>query len=74
MDIKNRIRKSQSRSHHGKEHSPMLNCQAKCDLGIHNSETSAKLSDPNTGGMHREFDPVYKILKPELRFGNITQK
>ncbi|OUQ53190.1 hypothetical protein B5E60_08375 [Alistipes sp. An116] len=39
---------------------------------FHNSETFAKLSDPNTGLYIVSSAYVYAILKAELRFGKIT--
>lgn len=39
---------------------------------FHNSETFAKLSDPNTGLYIKSSAYVYEILKTELRFGKIT--
>lgn len=41
---------------------------------FHNSETFAKLSDPNTGLYIESSAYVYEILKAELRFGKITQE
>ena len=41
---------------------------------FHNSETFAKLSDPNTGLYIESSAYVYEILKTELRFGKITQE
>lgn len=40
---------------------------------FHNSETFAKLADPNTGLYIESSAYVYEILKTELRFGKITQ-
>ena len=39
---------------------------------FHNSETFAKLCDPNTGLYIESSAYVYEILKTELRFGKIT--
>lgn len=41
---------------------------------FHNSETFAKLSNPNTGLYIESSAYVYEILKTELRFGKITQE
>lgn len=41
---------------------------------FHNSETFAKLCDPNTGLYIESSAYVYEILKTELRFGKITQE
>ena len=41
---------------------------------FHNSETFAKLSDPNTGLYIESSAYVYEILKSELKMGKITQE
>lgn len=41
---------------------------------FHNSETFAKLSDPNTGLYIESSAYVYEILKTELRMGKISQE
>lgn len=41
---------------------------------FHNSETFAKLSDPNTGLYIESSAYVYEILKTELKMGKITQE
>ena len=41
---------------------------------FHNSETFAKLSDPNTGLYIESSAYVYEILKTELRMGKIMQE
>ena len=41
---------------------------------FHNSETFAKLSDPNTELYIESSAYVYEILKTELRMGKITQE
>ena len=41
---------------------------------FHNSETFAKLSDPNTGLYIESSAYVYEILKTELKMGKITRE
>lgn len=41
---------------------------------FHNSETFAKLSDPNTGLYIESSAYVYEILKTELKMGKITKE